>query len=63
MNLCYYVCHVLQQTQLQSGSSHKTAAQTNQELEINALATRLMNSAQQFQAAGEIFFLNISIYF
>ncbi|GJQ83948.1 hypothetical protein Trydic_g8686 [Trypoxylus dichotomus] len=40
------------QTQLQSGSSHKTAAQTNQELEINALATRLMNSAQQFQAAA-----------
>lgn len=33
----------------------KAASQTisNQELAINALATKLMNSAQQFQAAGK----------
>ncbi|XP_022920173.1 transcription factor SPT20 homolog isoform X2 [Onthophagus taurus] len=39
------------QNQLQS-TTQKTQAQVNQEIEINALATKLMNSAQQFQAAA-----------
>lgn len=56
---CHYVVRcsrwlfVLQQSHLQGTTQIKTTSQvSNQELEINALATKLMNMGQQFQAAG-----------
>ncbi|KAJ8927891.1 hypothetical protein NQ314_019596, partial [Rhamnusium bicolor] len=48
------------QSHLQGTTQMKTTSQaiSNQELAINALATKLMNSAQQFQAAGKSSFSN-----
>lgn len=51
VSMCF---SLLQQGHLQGSSPTKSASQlSNQELEINALATQLMNIGQQFQASGE----------